>query len=196
MMATAVVFINEPTNLDYLMPDVRLQYGDISGTTYSDPIVRTALVYGVKSLQRRWLSKYQIYTDDIKVNPQPTTVPSGYVLANTAHGQTYIPAGLSEGSLYRNPFIIFPQSSPPVIQGVDETAIVLAAIVLLRQSQLSSSATAFISWTTEDIRYSNLGQERSLSRLVEMDIQKLDDYFKSKIALPQRSDFPIADIIL
>lgn len=193
-MATAVSFYIEPTNLDGLIPDVRLMYGDLEGTVFSDTIIRTALVNGVKYLQRKWLSKYQVYTETLLVDPQPDSTPAGYVYANTIDGQAYIPSGLAEGSVFRNPFLTFTQNSPPVIQSEDETAIVLAAKLLLRRSQIASSASAFVSWSTEDIRYSNLGSERSMSKLLETDQQELDDYFKSKIAKPQRSEFYITYI--
>jgi hypothetical protein len=88
--------------------------------------------------------------------------------------------------------VTFTQYSPPVIQSEDEVAIVLAAKLLLRRSQIASSASAFVSWSTEDIRYSNLGSERSLSKLLEADQKELDDYFRSKIAKPQRSDFVVS----
>lgn len=193
-MTTTVAFYQEPTNLDYLMPDVRLTFGDLDGSVYSDIIIRTALVNAIKFLQRRWQSKYQIYTSALMVVPQPANVPSGYIYANTTDGQQYIPSGLEEGSLFRNPFLTFDQTSPPVIQSQDETAIVLAATYLLRRSQVSSSVASFVSWSTEDIRYSNLGSERGLKTLLESDLKALDDYFASRIAQPKRSEFPIAFI--
>lgn len=193
-MTTTVTFSTEPTNLDYLMPAVRLRFGDLTGATYSDVTIRTALVNGIRYLQPRWLSKYQLYSDSLLVDPQPVTVPSGYVLANTSNGQTYIPAGLSEGSVFRNPYIEFTQSSPPVISTDDEEPIVLAAVFILRNIQISSSVTGFVSWSTEDIRFSNSGSQRSLSDLLAQDLANIDLYFKRKIAKPQISQFPMAFI--
>jgi hypothetical protein len=190
-MPTTATFILEPTNVDYLIPDLRLVYGDLTGSTFSDTIMRTALVNGVKFLQRRWVSKYQVYTETILTDPQPAAI-AGYVYANTIDGQAYIPSGLAEGSVFRNPFVTFTQYSPPIIQSEDEVAIVLAAKLLLRRSQVASSASAFVSWKTEDISYSNLGSERSLTKLLESDQKELDDYFRSKIAKPQRSDFVVS----
>lgn len=194
MANTVAFYYTEPTNMDYLLGDLRLLYGDVTAATYSDQLMRTALVNGVRYLQRRWSSKYQTYSATLLTDPQPDNVPAGYVYANTIHGQTYIPSGLAEGSAFRNPYITFTQTSPPVIQSEDEIAILLAAKLLLRRSQISSSAGAFVSWKTEDISFSNLGAERSLSKILESDQQELDDYFKSKIALPQRSEFPVAYI--
>lgn len=193
-MSTTVTFNTEITNLDHLIPNVRIRFGDLTGATYSDTIIRTALVNAVGFLQPRWQSKYQIYTNSIKIDPQPVTVPSGYILANTSHGQTYIPAGLNEGDAFRNPYVIFTQPSPPILQSEDEEAIVLAAVYLLRSVQVSSSITGFVSWSTEDIRYSNLGSERGLGRLLEADLANLNDYFRKKIAKPQISSFPMVVI--
>lgn len=190
-MTTLVTFQTEPTNLDYLIPNVRIRFGDLTGATYSDTIIRTALVNSVGFLQPRWQSKYQIYRDSIMVDPQPDTVPSGYILANTSNGQTYIPDGLTEGDVFRNPYVIFTQPSPPVIQSEDEEAIVLGAVYLLRSVQISSSLTGFVSWSTEDIRYSNLGSQRGLSDLLARDFANLDEYFRKKIAKPQISSFPV-----
>lgn len=189
-MATTVTFNTEATNLDHLIPNVRIRFGDLTGATYSDTIIRTSLVNAIGFLQPRWQSKYQVYNESIIVDPQPATVPSGYLLANTSHGQTYIPAGLSEGSVFRNPYVIFTQPSPPILQSEDEEAIVLAAVYLLRSVQISSSLTGFVSWSTEDIRYSNLGSERGLGKLLEGDLASLNAYFLKRIAKPQISHFP------
>jgi hypothetical protein len=193
-MTTTVTFNTEATNLDHLIPNVRIRFGDLTGATYSDTIIRTALVNAIGYLQPRWQSKYQIFTDSIVVDPQPAGVPSGYLLANTSHGQTYIPDGLTEGSAFRNPYVTFVQPYPPTLASEDEEAIVLAAVYLLRSVQISSSLTGFVSWSTEDIRYSNLGSERGLGKLLEQDLKNLNDYFMKKIAKPQVSQFPVVAI--
>lgn len=193
-MPTTVTFYTEPTNLDYLMTDVRLIFGDLTGAVYTDPILRTALINGVKYLQRKWQSKYQVYTSELTDIAQPPEIPAGMIWANTVDGQGFIPSGLTEGSVFRNPFLVITQPSPPVITSEDETAITLAATYLLRRSQVSSSVTAFVSWSTEDIRYSNLGSERGLNKLLDSDLKALEDYFANRIARPQRSEFPIAYI--
>ena len=105
--------------------------------------------------------------------------------------RSYIPYGLTEGDDFRNPYVIFTQPSPPVIQSEDEEAIVLGAVYLLRSVQISSSLTGFVSWSTEDIRYSNLGSQRGLSDLLARDFANLDEYFRKKIAKPQISSFPV-----
>lgn len=48
------------SNLDYLLPALRLQVGDPAGTVFSDSLLLTGLVNGVKMLASRWNSKYLI----------------------------------------------------------------------------------------------------------------------------------------
>jgi hypothetical protein len=50
------------TNLDYLIDELRLHLGDTDPAAYryTDPWLRTALVMGVKGLQRWWNYKYLI----------------------------------------------------------------------------------------------------------------------------------------
>ena len=54
--------ITSPTNIDYMIDQVRLRLGDFDGTIYSETLVRTALISGIKYLQKRWRSKYQVVT--------------------------------------------------------------------------------------------------------------------------------------
>jgi hypothetical protein len=190
-MPTDVTFITEPTNLDYLMPNVRVEIGDFTGTVFSDEMVRTSLTYGIMYLQSKWASKYQAFWDRIVIEPQPDDVPAGFVYANTTHGRAYIPSGLAQGSAFRNPFLEFQQDSPPTIQSEDEGIIIIAATYLLRGSQYSSSASAFVSWSTEDIRYSNLGSERGLTALMLRDANAIDAYFRKGIGKAQISAFPL-----
>ena len=193
-MTTAVSFYTEETNLDYLMPSVRFVFGDLTGDMYSDMIIRTSLVNAITFIQSKWGAKYQVYLESNKVIPQPDNVPAGYILANTVNGTAYIPDNLTEGSVFRNPYLSFTQASPPVIQSDDEWGIILAATLLLRRVQTSSSLTGFVSWSTEDIRYSNLGSERGLDKLLANDLEAFTSYFATKIARPQRSTFPIGYI--
>lgn len=193
-MSTTVAFYTEPTNLDYLMPDVRTQFGDFEGTIFSDTIIRSTIVSAVRYLQRKWNGKYQIYMEDAKLNPQPSNVPAGYIRINSLHGEADIPNTTVQGSIFRNPYIDFTAESPPLIESIDEQAIILAAVYLLRKAQVSSNVGDFLSWGTEDIRYNNLGVERGLNRLLQNDLDALNDYLKTRIARPKRSEFPIGYI--
>lgn len=189
MTNTTVLFSTEPTNLDYLMPDVRLQFGDLDGSIFSDVIIRSALISAIRFLQRKWNGKYQIFTTAALLNPQPGFVPFGYVRINSLHGVADIPATYTEGSIFRNPYVEFTSTPPPLIDSVDEQAIILAAVYLLRKAHISSNVGEFLSWKTEDIGYNNLGVERGLSKLLENDLTALNDYLRTRIAKPQRSDF-------
>lgn len=189
-MSTLVEFYTEPTNLDYLMTDTRLQFGDLDGSQFSDTIVRTALVSAVKYLQRSWNGKYQVYNESMKLVPQPSDVPAGYIRISSLYGRADIPEDTVQGSIFRDPFAVFSAENPPLIESLDEQAIILAAVYLLRKAQVSSNVGDFLSWGTEDIRYNNLGVERGLNRLLQTDLEALNNYIRSKIAKPRRSDFP------
>lgn len=193
-MTTTVTFYTEPTNLDYLMGDVRIRYGDLTGSIYSDTIVRTSLVSAIRYLQRALNGKYQVYKAADQLNPQPADVPTGYVRINSLHGVANIPNTTVEGSMFRDPYAIFSHEAPPILESIDEEAVVLAAKYILRSAQISSSAADFVAWGTEDIRYNNLGSERGMGRLLEQDLNELNTYIRSKIAKPRLSTFPITYI--
>ncbi len=193
-MSTTVTFYTEPTNMDYLMSDVRIQVGDLDGTLFSDVTIRTALVSAIRFLQRKWNGKYQVYTLQSIITPQPDNVATGFTRINSLHGQADIPNTLVEGSIFRDPYATFTSDEPSLIESVDEQAIILAAVYLLRKVQVSSNVADFVAWGTEDIRYNNLGVERGLSKLLENDLKALNDYMGSRIAKPARSNFPIGYI--
>jgi hypothetical protein len=184
-MTTSVQFYQTPRNIDFLMGDVRLYFGDPNGTVYSDSIIRTAVISAVKFLESRWSSKYRVFTEDLIVEGD---APVGYITVTTPQGTAYLPDTYLEGDVFRNPYITF-GSTAPIIEQQDQYAIVLAATYILRRSQVSSSAAAFTSWATEDISFSNLGGERSLSAMLKDDLQILNDYFRKKLATPQTLTF-------
>lgn len=56
--------ITDPTNIDYLITDLRLHLGDTETPyRYLDEWLRTALVASVKALSTRWNYKYLVGTD-------------------------------------------------------------------------------------------------------------------------------------
>lgn len=191
-MSTAVTFYTEPTNVDYLMGDVRMQFGDLDGSIFSDTIIRTATVSAVRYLQRSWNGKYQIYMEESLLDPQPDDVPAGYVRINSLYGVADIPVATTYGSVFRDPYAQFNNFAPPLVESIDEQAIILAAAYLLRKAQISSSASDFVAWGTEDIRYNNLGSERGMTKLLADDLKALNDYIQSKIARPKRTEFPVS----
>jgi len=193
-MSTSVTFITSATNIDYLLAPTRIQFGDLDGSLFSDTIFRSSLVYAITYLQRSWDGKYQVYLAANQVSPQPSSVPAGYIRINSLHGIADIANTLQENSIFRDPYAEFDSDPPPILESVDEQALILAAVYLLRKIQISSSALDFTSWATEDIKYSNLGSERGLTKLLENDLLALNNYIKSKIAKPKMTTFPVAFI--
>jgi hypothetical protein len=189
-MPSSVTYYEDPLNIDYLMPAVRMAVGDLIGDIFSDTTIRTSIVYAVTFLQKRWASKYQVFSELLLVDPQPDDVPVGFMRINAVGGFVDIPDSFVNGDVFRNPYLVFSQEMPPIIQSNDEMGIVLAAKILLRRIQISSSATSFISWSTEDVRFSNLGAERSLTKLLEVDLTDLEAFFKQSLATPIKIEFP------
>lgn len=188
-MPTDVTFYEEPLNIDYLMSDVRFMFGDIDGSIYSDTIIRTAIVNAIKFLGNKWYARYQVFSESMVIEPQPDDAPAGYVYANTASGAGYIPDNLEPGDVFRNPLLTFTQDSPPIVQTGDEIVIALAATLLLRRSQVASSATLLVSWATEDIRYSNLSSNTALDKLLAGDMAAFNDWFKKRLGAAQGLQF-------
>lgn len=199
-------FIVLPSNIDYLMSDVRLHIGDTDATRFSDSIIRTALVNGVKMLQRRWSNRYMVYDEELYVaDPNPygyTTydayvatsgtapyVPSGYVMYHLPQGTTFVPSGLHNGDVFRNPAHAFSDTNNARISQEDETPIILMASIVLRRTQLSSSAESFQSWSDGEFSFSNIAASRVQSTMLETDLASLELFFKSRLAGPLRDSF-------
>src|SRR5688572_17297505 len=123
-MSTAVTFYTEPTNIDYLMGDVRMQFGDLTGDIFSDTIVRTSLVAAVRYLQRTWNGKYQVYRTENALDPQPADVPAGYTRINSLYGVADIPSITTVGSIFRDPYAEFTHFPPPLLESIDEQAVI------------------------------------------------------------------------
>lgn len=189
---TTVLFYEEELNIDYLITQVRIQFGDYLGETYSDTIIRSTIVSAIKSLERRWDSKYQIYHSNLLISPQPSNPPAGFVYAQTQHGDAYIPSGLNNGDVFRNPFIDFPvgDTAEARILSLDEAAIVLQTSYLLHKVSLTSSADDLVSWSTEDIRFTNLSRDRAKRALLEDAKQEVDNHFKQRLGTPVRLTIP------
>lgn len=58
--------ITTETNMDYLIPTIRLELGDIDSTSYRylDEWIRPAMLGAIKALERRWYSRYTVGTDN------------------------------------------------------------------------------------------------------------------------------------
>jgi hypothetical protein len=180
------------TNLDYLIDSVRLRLGDFDGTQYSDTLVRTGLVTGIKFLQKRWKSKYQVFNSGLVSPEQPTgAADQGLIWCSTVNGYSFLDAGLLENDVFRNPFIEFAQPSPPIIEQNDEDAIVLAAMYLIHLAKLTSSSSTFVSWSTEDLRYTNSEASKSMKLVLETILEELNVLFKTRIAQPTATRQPL-----
>lgn len=206
-------FIVLPSNIDYLMTDVRLHIGDIDSTRFSDSVIRTALINGVKMLQRRWSNRYMVYDEELYV-PDPTPygyttyaeyvatsgtepyVPSGYIMYHLPQGTTFVPSGLNAGDVFRNPAHEFGDTNNDRISQEDETPVVLMAAIVLRRTQLSSSADAFQSWSDGEFSFSNIQSSKVQASLLDTDVMSLDAYFKNRLASPVRQSFGINYIIV
>jgi hypothetical protein len=160
------------SNLDYLITPLRFHVGDLDSTLFSDTILLTGLVNGVKMIANRWSSKYLIYASGIDVSCLG-----------------YIP---SVNDVYRNCESTFHAFSPPIVEQSDEIAIILAASILVRRSVITSSISAFSNWSTPDLSYSNVQSSKQISLMLEDDQKQLDLFFKGKLGKSLKGTFPIA----
>lgn len=186
------MFITDPTNIDYLITDVRLRIGDTESVRFSDTLVRTSLISSVKQLQRRWKNRYLVFTDTtLATAPEGIIVPAGFDYAALVDGYGIIPTGLSINDVFRNPYHTFLDPSASPISQEDEFPIVLMAAIVLRSSYLTSSAETFQSWSDGEYTFSNISAQKTLGTLLDGDILMLDAYFKKRLVAPLRADFPV-----
>lgn len=182
--------ITTETNVDYMIDSVRLRLGDFEGTVYSDTIIRTALISAVKFLQKRWRSKYQVVSSNTYTG-NDEFAPAGFSEASTIDGLGFIPMGLSENDVFRSPYIDFKQANPPVFEQNDEDAIVIAATYIIHLAKLTNSSSAFVSWSTEDIRFTNTTAANTMRSVLETLQKELDVLFATRIAQPVVSRQPL-----
>lgn len=207
------MFITYPTNIDYLLPEVRLHIGDFGEQKrFSDSVVRTALVSGIKMLQRRWANRYIVYyqsmtpawlpanvieeitydsmvADNLDTSQYTVIVPTGYVYVTMLDTFTLLPTTYKDNDVFRNPYAVFDDTSSLVIAQEDEYPVILSASITLRKSLFSSSADSFQSWSDGQFSYSNLGSQRALGDLYNSDMKILDEYFKKRLSGPLTSRF-------
>lgn len=188
--------ITTTTNLDYLIDGIKLRLGDFDGTINSDALVRTAIVNAVKFLQKRWRSKYQIWTSGLIAPTQPEHAEDqGFYWASTVNGYAFMPKDLNENDVFRNPFLEFEQPSPPIVEQSDEEAISITAVYLIHLAKLTSNSQTFVSWSTEDIRYTNSESSKSMSHVLDHLLSELETLFKTRIAQPRATRQPLNTII-
>lgn len=187
------MILTYPLNVDYLIPDVRLHAGDYEDPPrFSDSIIRSAIIGGVKILQRYWKQRYLVFRDSMSVDPVPNdiTVPSGFMYAKLPEGYNFIPSGLRENDIFRNPFHTFADPGSAIFSQEDEWPVILASIITLSRAMLSSSASSFQSWSDGEFSYSNIASSRILSDLYTINLKLLDDFFKKKLSVGLRDPFP------
>lgn len=154
--------IINPTNLDYLLDDLRLHLGDINPQQYRylDEWLRTALVLAVKNLQRWWGYKYLIYEDT--------------------------------NNIYRNPeapFLYEEDELPPILDHSDERPVILMAAIIVKQGSLQNASWDFASWRDAEVSYSAQSVEKALGESLKMDRAELELYLKppqKHLAYPQK----------
>ncbi len=118
--------ITVTTDLDYLIPSLRLRLGDIDPANYRylDEWLRVALVGALKTLQSWWGIRYLI--DDT----------------------TYVVTRYSGST--------FQFEAPPVIQSNNEAPIVLMAAILVKNGSLENSSWTTGSWRDAEVSVSNI----------------------------------------
>jgi hypothetical protein len=171
------------SNLDYLITPTRFHIGDLTGTLFTDSVILTGIVFGVKMLQTRWNNRYLIYSPSMLVNGTIINTPNGQ------YDVGYVP---NNNDAIRNPAVTYSSQAQPIIEQSDEPAIVLAAAILIRKSAIQSSVSAFSAWSTPDLSVSNIQSGKMLVELMRGDEQALQDLFKTRLAHPRKGKFPLA----
>lgn len=186
------MIITYPTNADYLITDVRIHIGDLDSARFSDSIVRSSILGAIKMLQRYWSNRYLVYRESMIENvPADVGIaPSGYVYGKVPEGYGLVPVGLKDNDVFRNPFYTFTDPGSEVFSQEDEWPIVLATTIVLGRSQLASSAAFFQTWSDGEFSFSNVSSSNTMRDLYAVDLKRLEEYFKKKLAGAVRSSFP------
>lgn len=190
-----MAFITYATNTDYLIDSVRLQVGDTESVRFSDSLIRSAIITGVKMLQKRWKNRYMVYASGIVQDPQPSDLPAvpGYVYASLPEGTGLIPAGLAENDIFRNPFYVFVDPGDSISQE-DEYPIILSASIILQRAKFMSSSAVFQNWSDGEFSFSNVASARAYESSLGTLTAELDNYFKKRLAGATRTSFAVWDI--
>lgn len=183
-----------PTNVDYLIDDVRITLGDTSNTPkFSDSFYRSAIIGSVKQLGKRWGYRYMVYYTALDMNPQPP-VTSGFRAIYSPVGQIEVPDTFDENYVFRNPQYPFRDQTPaqqqtrPITQD-DERPIVAGAALGLLRSWRFSDADLLERWSDGEFSYSNVSRSDVYKQL-EMGLkEELDAWFKGAPMKPIRMSF-------
>ena len=114
------------TNIDYLIPMLRMELWDIDPTNYryTDEWLSISLISSVKSLQRWWRNRYVVDVTNTIVT--------------------------------RGADATFVQGEPPVIDAADEMPIILMAAFLVKEGSLENSAWNTATWRDAEYYVSNV----------------------------------------
>lgn len=142
--------ITTPTNLDYLIPNLRLWLGDINPTEYRylTEWLRTSLVGAVKALRGWWHDKYMV--DDV----------------------TYLVSRNDQRSY------LFEYAEPPIIDHKDEMPIILMASIIIKSGSLQNNSWNLISWVDSEIQYRPGNVSKAQADSLKADWDSLKDYLK------------------
>jgi hypothetical protein len=140
--------IEVSTDLDFLIPELRMKLWDIDATSYRylDSWLKEALVTSLKTLQRWWRIRYEIDETDYSV--------SRYVDST------------------------FSVDSPPVIMHSDEMPIILMACVLIKSGVMENNSWTTGSWKDAEIAVSNIESGRVRDKSLQRDWDALQMYLK------------------
>ncbi len=161
---SAGVELAATTDLDYLIPALRMHLWDVSEPpAYSNDTLKQALLIGLKALMPRWNSRY---------------IPS-------------YNASTNNWGVSRNPNDKFKHTSPPVIMYMDERPIILAAAVAMNSGLIYQVAANAVSWRDEEVSFSNVTgarlKEESLIRDIE-ELSKLVPDRRKRLAVPVKGE--------
>ena len=147
--------LDTQTDLDYLIPELRLYMSDYSTPyTYTDELLRMCLVNALKALGRLWHNRYFIAYD---------AATDTYVTTRNGDIATFI------------------QNEPPVVETADEAVIILQAAIVLKSAVMYDSTWDIASWKDDEVSYSNLqgGKLRNDSLLRDQELLK--ELLKSRL---------------
>jgi hypothetical protein len=149
------------TNIDYLIPYLRMHLGDLNPASYRylDTWLRTALVAAVKELSRYWDSKYIL-------DPTIDTVDPTLV------------SGVFSGVLRNELFPYFEFEAPPLIQFKDEAIIILMASIIIKSGQLENLSWDLGNWRDAELSFSNIESSKSKDASLERDKLRLQELIK------------------
>lgn len=150
------------TNIDYLIPALRLELGDYNPATYryTDEWLSASLIVAVKALQRWWNYKYLVDSTDTVVS--------------------------------RNSAVSYVFAEPPVIQTSDEMPLILMAAYLIKDGSLENSAWSTATWRDAEYYVSNVEGGKLRDASLMRTWNRLLDYLKppsKRLNAGAREDF-------